>query len=73
MAVPMIGTVVLFSGVQLACIGILGEYIGRIYNEVRERPSYVIREVLDHGAEADARQGDQAGDRENGTAAEFPA
>lgn len=36
---------VLFScGIQLLCIGLLGEYIGRIFNETKKRPVYVIRE-----------------------------
>ena len=34
--------VTLFSGVQLICLGILGEYIARIYDEVRGRPRYLI-------------------------------
>ena len=34
--------IMLFSGVQLMSIGILGEYIGRIYDEVKQRPSYLI-------------------------------
>jgi len=37
----------LFMGsVQLICIGILGEYIGRVFNEVKPRPMYVIEEDL---------------------------
>ncbi|HIJ65314.1 MAG TPA: glycosyltransferase family 2 protein [Candidatus Hydrogenedentes bacterium] len=37
-----------FAGVQLVSIGILGEYLGRVYREVREQPPFVVREVLDH-------------------------
>ncbi len=38
-----------FSGVQLLSIGILGEYLGRVYDEVKHRPLYLISEDLDHG------------------------
>ena len=43
MGIPTITVLVLFiGGVQLTAVGVLGEYIGRIYDEVRQRPLYVI-------------------------------
>jgi len=46
---PTIITLVLFMGsVQLISIGILGEYIGRIYDEVKQRPQYIIDKVVSH-------------------------
>lgn len=35
----------LFGAVQLICVGILGEYIGRIYDEVKSRPLFTIKEI----------------------------
>jgi len=35
-----------FLGAQFIALGLLGEYIGRIYNEVRRRPQYVVRNVI---------------------------
>ena len=40
-------TILLIGGIQLVSTGVLGEYIGRIYNETKGRPSYVIREKVD--------------------------
>lgn len=39
------------GGVQLICIGLLGEYIGKIYVEVKKRPRYNIERVLDDSEE----------------------
>ena len=40
----MICIILLFGGLQLLCIGILGKYIGRIYMQVKQRPIYIIKE-----------------------------
>ena len=40
---PTIVIVMLFmGGIQLISVGILGEYIGRIYEEVRARPKFIV-------------------------------
>jgi undecaprenyl-phosphate 4-deoxy-4-formamido-L-arabinose transferase len=36
----------IFMGTQILAMGLLGEYIGRIYNDVRARPRYFIREIV---------------------------
>ena len=39
--------VTFFSGVQLLCLGLMGEYIGRIYDEVKRRPMFIVDKVID--------------------------
>lgn len=38
----MLLVVALFSGTQLFCFGIMGEYVGRIYGEIKRRPLYLV-------------------------------
>jgi len=38
------------GGVQLICMGIMGEYIGRIYGEAKSRPLYVLRDRIGFAA-----------------------
>ena len=52
-SVPGYATIVVsimfFSGIQLLSLGVLAEYVGRIYDEVKRRPSYVLKERLGQG------------------------
>jgi glycosyltransferase involved in cell wall biosynthesis len=47
---PGLSTTVLaitfFSGVQLLCLGLMGEYVGRIYDEVKRRPMFIIDRIV---------------------------
>jgi glycosyltransferase involved in cell wall biosynthesis len=61
-AVPGYATLVtslmFFSGVQLLSIGILGEYVGRIFDEVKQRPVYLVDSEAGVGAMSAAQGAD---------------
>ena len=51
-AVPGYATIIvlilLLGGIQLLCIGIIGEYVGRTFEQSKHRPIYIAKEVLDY-------------------------
>jgi polyisoprenyl-phosphate glycosyltransferase len=54
----LIISVMFFAGVQLISLGVIGEYLGRMYEEIKGRPLFLVSEEL--GLERGASQGDAA-------------
>ena len=47
----MIVLTLLLGGIQLLCIGIIGEYVGRTFEQTKDRPIYIAKEILDYEKE----------------------
>lgn len=45
--------VTFFSGLQLISLGVMGEYLGRVYTEVKQRPLYVVQAIFRSGTGAE--------------------
>ena len=42
----LMGSIWMIGGIQLLCLGIIGEYVGKIYAEVKQRPRFIIDRLL---------------------------
>ncbi len=56
---PLFSILFIFIGAQFVGLGLLGEYIGRIYSDVRARPRYYVQDVLVGEATKGARISDE--------------
>ena len=52
----LIISVMFFAGVQLISLGVIGEYLGRMYEEVKGRPLFLVAEELGLGGTSQGRQ-----------------
>jgi undecaprenyl-phosphate 4-deoxy-4-formamido-L-arabinose transferase len=45
---PLFALLFVFIGAQFVGMGLLGEYLGRVYVDVRARPRYFVQKIVDH-------------------------
>ena len=44
--IAVVGVTLFFGGIQLLILGVIGEYLGRIYSEVKRRPRWIVCQTL---------------------------
>jgi hypothetical protein len=51
-AIPGYATIIVLilflGGMQLLCLGVIGEYVGRTFEQTKQRPIYIAKEILDY-------------------------
>jgi hypothetical protein len=45
----IVSMILFFSGMQMIGLGVMGEYLGRVFLEVKQRPLYIIRDAIGFG------------------------
>jgi len=58
----LFGALMLIAGMLFICLGIIGEYVGRIYSEVKARPLFLVQELIGFQPPATGRAGQKAAD-----------
>jgi len=49
--------VVVLGAIQMFVLALMGEYLGRLYNQAKNRPLYIVQEIAGRSGETDARLG----------------